>query len=103
MSSDKFKQLFADKAVEAFRALYPEAHAQTGDKDVFDARFIHDHLEKPKDPSMGRFAFPVFRYAKLLGAKPPDIAANVADETNRLLGDGAVCTAEAVSGFINGS
>jgi len=101
MSSDRFRQLFAEKAAEAFRALYVEAFAGTGEKEVFDARFILEQLEKPKDPSMGRFAFPVFRYAKLLGAKPPDIAAKAAAETNRLLGDSAVGTAEAVSGFIN--
>ncbi len=101
MNKDQFKQLFADKAAQAFKATFPEAYAATGKKEVFDARFILEHLEKPKDPSMGRFAFPVFRYAKLLGGKPPDIAAGVAEETNRLLDDNAICTAEAVSGFIN--
>lgn len=101
MSSDRFKQEFAESTAEAFRAVYPEVYADKGDEQVFNADFVLENIEKPKDPTMGRFALPVFRYSKLLGGKPQDIAAKVADETNRLFDASSPCKAEPAGGFIN--
>lgn len=101
MSSDRFKELFAKSTAEAFRAVYPEVYASVGDEQVFNADFVLEHTEKPKDPTMGRFAFPVFRYSKLLGDKPQDIAARIADETNKRFDASSPCKAEPAGGFIN--
>ena len=101
MSSDRFKQLFANATTEAFRAVYPEVYASVGDEQVFNADFVLENIEKPKDPTMGRFAFPVFRYSKLLGDKPQDIAAKIADATNKRFDATAPCKAEPAGGFIN--
>ncbi len=101
MSSDRFRLLFAKKASEAFRAAYSEEYAASGDEQVFNEEYLLQQLEQPKDPSMGRFALPVFRYGRLLGDKPPDIAVKVAGRMNELPGDSDLVRAEAAGGFIN--
>lgn len=100
---NRFKVQFADLAANAFKQLYPDQYAQTGDEQVFSADFIYDNLEQPKDASMGRFAFPVFRYGKLLGAKPPEIAQNISEKVNQLaenIPDRLISTSF-IAGFIN--
>ena len=74
MSLDIYKKQFADLVSTASKECYKEIYAETGDLQIFSADFIFENLEKPKDPKMGRFAFPVFRYSKLLKSKPPDIS-----------------------------
>lgn len=100
---DIFKKTFAKAASDAFRQEYADIFAQTGDEQVFSEQFVADNLEKPKDPSMGRFAFPVFRYGKLLQAKPPEIASQVCNRINQLLSESTepVIECEAVHAFIN--
>ena len=78
MAKDRYKEQFAAATAKAFRNLYPEAYKETGDRDIFDAETIYNALEKPKDPEMGRFALPIFRYVRLLKDKPAAIAAGVA-------------------------
>ncbi|RKX25506.1 MAG: arginine--tRNA ligase [Candidatus Zixiibacteriota bacterium] len=107
MKKDKYKQQFAEATAQAFRNVYPEIYAKVGDGDnAFSTEFIYNSLETPKDRSMGRFAFPVFRQAGLLKDKPPAIAAKVADETTRILksheGDQLISCSKAVGGFLNG-
>lgn len=100
---NRFKEQFANLAAPAFQKLYPEQYAQTGDKQVFASDFIYDNLEQPKDASMGRFAFPVFRYGKLLGSKPPEIAQKISETINQLaesLSDQLISTSF-IAGFIN--
>ncbi len=105
IQSDPFKRQFAELAAAAFREHYPDAHNELGDKEIFDPDFIADHLEKPKDPTMGRFALPVFRYARLFKAKPPDIAATIADSVNSkvqsLPARERLISVSSVAGFIN--
>jgi arginyl-tRNA synthetase len=104
MAKDKFKQQFAEAAAAAFKAAYPAIYMNTGDEQVFSEDFVYDNLEQPKDPKMGRFAFPVFRYSKLLGQKPPLIATRVATEIggilNRNLGP-VLVSPSAAGGFVN--
>jgi hypothetical protein len=64
MARDKYKEAFARAASEAFHDVYPDAVKADGEH--FAAESLYQALEKPKDPSMGRFALPVFRFARLL-------------------------------------
>lgn len=101
MAKDKYKEQFADALAAAFRKEYSDAFDAEGDQSVFNADFVYSGLESPKDPTMGRFSFPVFRYSKFLKQKPPEIAARATEAANHLLNGGLV-RAEAISGFING-
>ncbi len=104
MKKDAFKNLFAEAAAHAFREKYEKQFRELGEQQVFDAAFIYEHLETPKDPKMGRFAFPVFRYAKLLGENPHTISTVIAQAMNEKLerdGDAAQLECEGVKGFIN--
>ncbi|MCP4684338.1 MAG: arginine--tRNA ligase [bacterium] len=96
MTKDKYKNEFATATAQAFREAYPDIFAEVGEAEVFAGDVIYEGLAKPKDPSMGRFAFPVFRYVRLLKEKPPEIAAKVAAATAWANG-----TSEAVAGFLN--
>jgi len=99
MTRDKYKEQFASLVAEAFRKSYPEQFRAAGDSEIFSADFIYDNLEKPKDPRMGRFALPVFRFGRLLQAKPPDIAMEIAGAVSGQ--DSGLVTVEATGGFLN--
>ena len=104
MSTDKYKDQFASAASRAFRSVYPEVFQQVGNREVFNSETIYQALEKPKDPKMGRFALPVFRFVRLLKDKPQVIASRVAEESNRLLttnGGSRLLNITAASGFLN--
>ncbi len=104
MSKNKYKEKFAIATSEAFRKEYPEKYAELGEQSVFSWDFIYNNLEKPKDPTMGRFALPVFKYAGSLKDKPQHIAAQIAESANKILestGDGGIVTTLATGGFIN--
>ena len=77
MSLDIYKLKFAELASMAFKECYKGIYTEVGDQQVFNTAFIAENLEKPKDPKMGRFAFPVFRYTKMLKSTPPEIAGAV--------------------------
>jgi len=105
MDRDKFKEQFAIAAEAAFKKIYSDIYEATGDSEVFDKEIVYNGLEAPKDPKMGRFAFPIFRYVKLLKEKPQDITAKISDEINKFLEANyspALVKCEAVSGFLNG-
>ena len=104
MAEDRYKQQFAEAVAEAFRTLYPEAYAETGDREVFSRETVYRALETPRDPRRGRFSLPVFRHVKLLRDKPPEIAAKVAEETNRRLSMQAgagLLSCRAAGGYLN--
>ena len=105
MAKDKFKISFSEATAAAFKSLYADKYEDIGNVQIFSSEFIYDNLEKPKDPSMGRFALPVFRFGKLLEDKPPSIAAKVAPESNRFLSrsqnGSAIVKIEAAGGFLN--
>jgi arginyl-tRNA synthetase len=85
MTTDKYKEQFAASTAEAFRTVYAERFSEVGAREVFDAAFVANAVETPKDPKMGRFALPVFKYGKLLGDPPPAIVSKVSPEINRRL------------------
>ena len=99
MLNNKFKEEFANKAAGAFQTLFSDKYIEIGDKQVFSAQFILDNIEKPKDPTKGRFAFPVFRYGKLLGDNPPSIASKITEAINS--SDNNLITVSSIAGFIN--
>ncbi|MBU8933161.1 MAG: arginine--tRNA ligase [candidate division Zixibacteria bacterium] len=97
MSKDEFKQQFAAHVAEAFQQCYADKFQELGQQQVFDPDFIYDLLEKPKDPRMGRFALPVFRFARIVGDKPPTIASRIAEIFRKT--DSVTITA--TGGFLN--
>ncbi len=101
MATDKYKAQFAKAVALAFQKVYPEKYNEAGDEQVFSPDFILSHLEKPKDPRMGRFALPVFRFGKLLQDKPPSISRKVAEATGSNGGDVVMVKIEAAGGFLN--
>ncbi|RME26829.1 MAG: arginine--tRNA ligase [Candidatus Zixiibacteriota bacterium] len=104
MKRDKYKEPFAKAVAEAFRTLYPDVLQSDPDAAIFDPEAVYQALETPKDPRMGRFAMPVFRYSRLLKAKPPEIASKVAEQTDRLLssnGAPALMRCKAAGGYLN--
>ncbi len=105
MAKDKFKTSFSEATAAAFKSLYADKYENAGDVQIFSSDFIYENLERPKDPSMGRFALPVFRFGKLLEDKPPSIAAKVAPESNKFLSrsqnGSAIVIVEAAGGFLN--
>lgn len=104
MSDDPFAIKFAEATAEAFRRRFPDVYRATGDDLCFDSATVAGALQKPKDPKMGRLALPVFPYAQILGAKPPEISGNIADAVNEIMasGEGEVALkAVAAGGFLN--
>ncbi|UCC45548.1 MAG: arginine--tRNA ligase [Candidatus Zixiibacteriota bacterium] len=104
MEKDNYRMAFAEAAAAAFRELYPEAFARVGDAEVFSTETVYSSLEKPKDPRMGRFALPVFRFVRLLEEKPPVIAARLADKAGEVLRAGNrsdIAEVTGTGGFVN--
>jgi len=104
MEKDKYREQFSSSAAAAFRKEYPDLYNEIGDAEMFDAEVLYHLLEKPKDPRMGRFALPVFRFVRRLSQKPLDVASRIAASTNRLLasdGHDSPLLASATGGFIN--
>jgi arginyl-tRNA synthetase len=103
MAKDKYKEQFAAAVAEAFRRVYPDACQKVGDQEPFAAEAIYNALVKPKDPTMGRFAYPVFRHAGLLGAKPNDISQAVSAAAETILASNmSPLHASSAGGYING-
>jgi len=105
MKKDRFKEQFAAATATAFQQVYSKQYQAVGTAQIFDSDYVYRNLEKPKDPRMGRFAFPIFRYATLLGDSPDKISSKVAAVTNEiLLSTGAnapLVVSMAVKGFLN--
>ncbi len=103
MLINRYTEQFAEALATAFQRVYPIQFAELGCDQVFDPRFILAGLEKPKDASMGRFAFPVFKYSRLLGEKPQDIASHIASVANSSLGTSLPLISEisAAAAYIN--
>jgi arginyl-tRNA synthetase len=100
MINDKFKDTFAKAASIAFKSEYSDIMGNFGDKSIFSVETIVDSLEKPKEPSMGRFAFPIFKYTKTLKDKPQIIASKISNKINQVVGSGLITTSSS-GGFIN--
>jgi arginyl-tRNA synthetase len=103
---DKFKEQFSQATARGFQETFPEQFKETGNAEVFSSETVYQRLEKPKDPTMGRYAFPVFRYARLLQDKPPAIAKKVAAAADMILaalGDQPLVLITAAGGFLNAS
>jgi arginyl-tRNA synthetase len=85
MALEQYKEALAQATAAAFRVAYPGIYAERGDSGVFDAATVSQTLERPKDPKMGRFALPVFKFAGQLKEPPPVIVAKVTPEIERQL------------------
>jgi len=97
---DRFKEVLAGAVSDAFRSIYPDAFKEVGETALFNRETVYEAFESPRDPSLGRFALPVFRQAALLKEKPPAISSRIAEETNKNLeGSGISCAA--LGGFVN--
>lgn len=79
---ETYRVRFAQSAAAAFQRAYPAALASDPQAPIFHADGVLQLLETPRDPSMGRFALPLFKQARLLGAAPPHISATIADAIN---------------------
>ena len=101
MTQDKYRVQFATTLALAFRKAYPEKYAAAGDSDIFDPDSLYTKIERPKDPRMGRFALPVFRFAKDLREKPQEIAARIVGAASDDRAAQSLVTIEAAGGFIN--
>lgn len=104
MTKDKYKDQFSQAVAEAFRQAYPDAFQALSDAEVFAAESVYAALQKPKDPTMGRFALPVFKYAKQLKEGPPAIAEKVGRLAEGILSSasGQLVHCDPVAGFLNG-
>ena len=104
MSKDKFKIQFSESLAKAFQSRYSDKYSQIGENEIFSSDYIYENLGKPKDPNMGRFAFPVFRFGKLLGGNPPRIASEISEQANIILDDSEnrLVSVSAIGAFING-
>ncbi|HWR82313.1 MAG TPA: arginine--tRNA ligase [Candidatus Deferrimicrobium sp.] len=105
MKKDRFKEQVAATVAAAFRSVYEKQHQVIGSADIFDPDFIYEHLEKPKDPQLARFALPVHRYAGMLKESPDRIAEKVAHHVTTSLREALESAADiecdAVRGYLN--
>ena len=103
MTRDTYKERFAAAVATSFQNVYRDAFVSAGKQGPFDVDSVYSNLVPPKDPTMGRFSLPVFRFAKLLKQNPMQIAAAVVDEAGRLLSQEQFSSLrlEAVAGYIN--
>lgn len=62
---------------------------------------ILDLLEVPQDETMGDYALPCFRLAKVLRKAPPMIAAEIAEKVGRREGAGFLAKVESVNAYVN--
>lgn len=99
MAHDKVKETFAKIIQTALKSEFPDILNDKSAAEFLDFDFIYNLIEKPKDPKMGRFAIPVFRYSKLLKQAPPQIAAKLVESTSKN-GNGLI-ELSASGGFIN--
>jgi len=93
---DTYQEQFAQAAQEAIREAFPAAEKAP------EAGEIYDQLGLPKDPKLGRFCLPVFRFAKAFKTAPPAIAERLCTAMNAILGSReSDIRCEAVGGFVN--
>ncbi|MEK7774521.1 MAG: arginine--tRNA ligase [Candidatus Zixiibacteriota bacterium] len=90
MSKDT-KQEFAEQLALAIRESYPDNLIDTAEA-----------IERPKNPEMGRYAFPTFAIAKALKQNPAQIATNLAAVLNRIGANGTL-RYSAVGPYVNAS
>ncbi|MBD3331884.1 arginine--tRNA ligase [candidate division GN15 bacterium] len=94
---DNYQAEFARAAEKAFPVAYPDTPSSN-----LNAESIFGMLGLPKDHKMGRFCLPVFRFAKELKTKPPEIAQELCDAMNDILAaESSDIRCEAVGGFVN--
>ncbi|MCK4633059.1 MAG: arginine--tRNA ligase, partial [candidate division Zixibacteria bacterium] len=91
----------ATATAAAFEEVYPDAAAEAGDGLSFDADSLITGFERPKDPTMGRYALAVFKYARLLKEKPQEIAGKIAEATQAKLAPDSAIKVAAAGGFVN--
>lgn len=73
MAKDELKYLVAKLTAQAFRETFKERLDSFPDDPEFDGDRLYEKIEKPKDPAMGDYAFPLFDTARRWGQNPIDI------------------------------
>ncbi|MEW5796757.1 MAG: arginine--tRNA ligase [Candidatus Zixiibacteriota bacterium] len=104
MVKDRYQKQFAEAVSAAFKAAYPDAPQPQGESDAFGLPALLAQLVPPKDPTMGRFCLPVFRYSRLLRQKPADIAARLGPLINKALSSVDAASSlrcESIGGYLN--
>jgi arginyl-tRNA synthetase len=99
------KHQFARAVAEAFKKHYPGLLTQDAAAGLFNESDILSSLEKPKDPRMGRFAYPIFKYMSLLKGNPAEITSRIAAEAARVAETefpGSPVSFKGAGGYING-
>ncbi|MFZ1684326.1 MAG: arginine--tRNA ligase [Candidatus Zixiibacteriota bacterium] len=99
------KHQFARAVAEAFKKQYPALLTQDAAAALFNESDILNSLEKPKDPRMGRFAYPIFKHMSLLKGNPAEITARIAAEATRFAETafpGSPVSFKGAGGYING-
>ena len=86
-TTELLREQFASSTAEAFRRVFPELYSTMGDTGPFSYQEVLAGIEKPRDPKMGRFALPIFKYLPQLKVKPADVTGKVSAETNRIIQD----------------
>lgn len=102
-TQDKYRAAAAAAISQAFREVYRDI-SETGDgAGSFAMASIANAFEKPKDPTMGRFALPVFKYAKILKDSPQNITSKIAPVANARLSEAGHRDTRitGVGGFLN--
>ncbi len=84
-STETLKEQFAASTAEAFRLVFPELHKTVGESGPFNSQELLGSIEKPRDPKMGRFALPIFRYLPQLKSNPGEVTAKVSAATNKII------------------
>lgn len=85
MNKEEKKEKYAKSISATFQYCYKDIFDKIGEIEVFNPLVIEDYLEKPKDPKMGRYSLPVFRFTQLLQSTPPDIANKIAEKSGSFL------------------
>jgi arginyl-tRNA synthetase len=103
MKLDQYKRQFAEAASSAFGKKYPDLFKDDRLKETLSNNGIYNSLEKPKDPKMGRFAFPIFSLVKIIRTSPTELSSSLSAEINTELEAQNVVGIKAVGvgGYIN--
>ena len=79
MIIDELKYIVAESTAQAFREAFVDRFRDFPDDPEFDALKVYGKIERPKDVSMGDYAFPLFETAKRWGANPVELNKKLLD------------------------
>ncbi|MFH2035712.1 MAG: arginine--tRNA ligase [Candidatus Zixiibacteriota bacterium] len=103
MAEDRFKREIAESTAAAFIEKYPELREKYPELPIFNSDMIYERLEKPKNPEMGSYAFPLFDSAKAININPVQFNKDIVEYQNNKVveTDKDYLSYIAVGGFYN--